>query len=238
MEEQMEESTLAMADKFKAGMEKIQMVLGSLSGVFSAMNEKEQAEFDIWKERQMEKAKILDEEMERELERVDESGLNDEAKATKKTEIEEQYATRKEALDAQIDKKEKDMKRKQAIRDKFMKIASAVMSTAEAIMGAVAAFPITAGMPMSGIIAGLGATQIATIASTPIPFAMGGLVSGPTLGLIGEGSGTSAFNPEVVSPLDKLMGMMGGRVDVHGMIQGDNIVLISDKAEISRERFL
>jgi len=35
------------------------------------------------------------------------------------------------------------------------------------------------------------------------------------------------------------MGMMGtSNVNVHGRIQGDNIVLVSDKAEISRERFI
>ena len=68
---------------------------------------------------------------------------------------------------------------------------------------------------------------------------MGGLVSGPTLGLLGEGSGTSAMNPEVVAPLDKLMGMMGtSNVNVHGRIQGNNIVLVSEKAEISRQRFI
>jgi len=165
--------------------------------------------------------------------------MSDEAKADAKIAIEERYAEKKGAIDDMIDKKEKAMKRKQAIRDKAMKLASAIMSTAEGIMGAVAAFPVTGGMPMAAIIGALGAAQVATIASTPIPFAMGGLVSGPTLGLIGEGSGTSAFNPEVVSPLDKLMGMMGtSNVNVHGRIQGDNIVLVSDKAEISRERFI
>ena len=114
-----------------------------------------------------------------------------------------------------------------------MKIASAIMSTAEAVAANIALTPLAA---LIGI---LGAIQVGVIASTPIPFAKGGLVSGATLGLLGEGSGTSAFNPEVVSPLDKLMGMMGGTdVDVHGRIEGNNIVLVSDKAEISRQRFI
>lgn len=42
-------------------------------------------------------------------------------------------------------------------------------------------------------------------------FAEGGLVFGPTVGLVGEGSGTSRSNPEVIAPLDKLKGMMSGR---------------------------
>lgn len=35
-------------------------------------------------------------------------------------------------------------------------------------------------------------------------FAQGGLAFGPTLGLVGEGVGTSRTNPEVIAPLDKL----------------------------------
>lgn len=38
-------------------------------------------------------------------------------------------------------------------------------------------------------------------------FAKGGIVSGPTLGLMGEYAGASS-NPEVIAPLDKLMGMI------------------------------
>jgi hypothetical protein len=40
-----------------------------------------------------------------------------------------------------------------------------------------------------------------------MPFADGGIVSGPTVGLIGEYAGASN-NPEVVAPLDKLRGML------------------------------
>jgi hypothetical protein len=71
------------------------------------------------------------------------------------------------------------------------------------------------------------------------PFAQGGLVTGATIGLVGEGSGTSAFNPEVIAPLDKLMGMMGGtKVQVSGSISGQDIILVTDKAEISQDRIM
>lgn len=42
------------------------------------------------------------------------------------------------------------------------------------------------------------------------PFADGGLVTGPTFALVGEGPGTTRNNPEVIAPLDKLQGMIGG----------------------------
>lgn len=44
----------------------------------------------------------------------------------------------------------------------------------------------------------------------PKGFAEGGLVFGPTVGLVGEGRGTNRSNPEVIAPLDKLKGMLGG----------------------------
>jgi hypothetical protein len=40
-----------------------------------------------------------------------------------------------------------------------------------------------------------------------MPFANGAVISGPTLGLMGEYPGASN-NPEVVAPLDKLRGML------------------------------
>ena len=207
-------------------------ILGSLSGLQSAMADKENAEFEIWKANQDKRSENLDLEMEREIERVEQSGLNAEAQKDRKTDIQEEYAAKKESLDNAIAAKEKNLKRKQATREKAMNIANAIMNTAEAVTSVIAN-PI-----LAAIVGALGAAQVATIASTPIPFAKGGLVSGATLGLIGEGSGTSAFNPEVVSPLDKLQKMLGGQIDVHGRIQGNNIVLVSDKAEISRQRFI
>lgn len=65
----------------------------------------------------------------------------------------------------------------------------------------------------------------------PKGFAEGGLVFGPTFGLIGEGVGTTRNNPEVVAPLDKLQRMLGGtaaqniRVTVDGGWRGNEFVL-------------
>jgi len=71
-------------------------------------------------------------------------------------------------------------------------------------------------------------------------FANGGLVTGATLGLIGEGAGTSISNPEVVAPLDKLKSMIsdtgGGNVEVYGTIKGSDILLSSDRAKNNRNR--
>jgi len=70
-------------------------------------------------------------------------------------------------------------------------------------------------------------------------FAEGGLVTGPTTALIGEGVGTTASNPEVVAPLDKLKQYMGGgnqNIIVEGVLKGNDIYLSNRNTSINRLR--
>ena len=70
-------------------------------------------------------------------------------------------------------------------------------------------------------------------------FADGGLVTGPTVGLIGEGIGTTASNPEVIAPLDKLKKFIGGgsqNVIVEGVIKGNDIFLSNRNTGTNRQR--
>ena len=67
--------------------------------------------------------------------------------------------------------------------------------------------------------------------------ANGGLFSGASLAMVGEGAGTSSINPEVVAPLDRLQEMMGGQqVQVTGKISGRDILLTSERNAIDRNR--
>jgi len=70
--------------------------------------------------------------------------------------------------------------------------------------------------------------------------ATGGLVTGPTMALVGEGAGTTASNPEVVAPLDKLKGMINGggsqQVEVYGRISGNDIFISNQRGSINRQR--
>jgi hypothetical protein len=71
-----------------------------------------------------------------------------------------------------------------------------------------------------------------------MPFAEGGVVSGPTMALIGEYAGAS-HNPEVVAPLDKLRSMIEpsvSHVEVTGKIKGRDIVLVQEKEMNHRKR--
>lgn len=91
------------------------------------------------------------------------------------------------------------------------------------------------------VIAGLAGGLAKTAFNSLIPaFADGGLVTGATVGLVGEGPGTSMSNPEVIAPLDKLKSMIGesggGNVQVFGTIKGSDILLSSDRAKNNRNR--
>jgi hypothetical protein len=66
-----------------------------------------------------------------------------------------------------------------------------------------------------------------------IPFANGGIVSGPTPALVGEYTGART-NPEVIAPLSKLQNMMGGNVTF--TISGDNLVGTLNRATKTRQR--
>jgi hypothetical protein len=63
-------------------------------------------------------------------------------------------------------------------------------------------------------------------------FANGGIVSGPTMGLIGEYPGAKS-NPEVVAPLDKLKDMLGGNGGGQFVLRGSDLVLALNRSEKS-----
>jgi len=89
------------------------------------------------------------------------------------------------------------------------------------------------------VIAGFAGGLAKTAFNSLIPaFADGGIVSGPTIGLMGEYSGAKT-NPEVIAPLDKLKSMIGtngGSTEVFGTISGADILLSSDRARKNRNR--
>jgi hypothetical protein len=63
-------------------------------------------------------------------------------------------------------------------------------------------------------------------------FANGGIISGPTMGLMGEYPGAKS-NPEVVAPLDKLKGLIGGGT-LTTKISGNDLYIIMNKASQNR----
>ena len=120
-------------------------------------------------------------------------------------------------------------------------IAANKLATASYMeLAAAMYFAAHASIPFAGfgIAAGFVSAATAMVEAVGImPFAKGGVVSGPTLALVGEYAGASN-NPEVIAPLDKLRSMIqpqggiGGNVRFE--IEGRKLVgVISNETRIS-----
>jgi hypothetical protein len=110
----------------------------------------------------------------------------------------------------------------------------------QAIASQIAKILATVPFPFNLALAAGAGTAVGALFDKAIPaFAEGGLVSGATLGLVGEGPGTSMNNPEVIAPLDKLRSLIGqenGSIEVFGRISGSDILISSDRARKNRDR--
>ena len=81
-----------------------------------------------------------------------------------------------------------------------------------------------------------GAAKIGSSGGRTTAFADGGIVSGPTMGLVGEYPGARQ-NPEVIAPLNKLQGMIGksrggGNINVTGEVRvdGQDLLIAIERA--------
>jgi hypothetical protein len=106
---------------------------------------------------------------------------------------------------------------------------------------ALTAFKLAKINPALAIVAGAGLVIAGSFLKSKLaskkeggatPFANGGIVSGPTMGLIGEYPGAKS-NPEVVAPLDKLKDMLGGSGGGSFVLRGSDLVLALNRSETS-----
>jgi hypothetical protein len=106
-------------------------------------------------------------------------------------------------------------------------------------MGVAAQVRSALGTGLAGLLlAPIAGGAAAALFNRLIPkFADGGIISGPTFGLMGEYPGAST-NPEVVAPLSKLKGMLqdagGGAVAVYGRLSGADILISSERSDTRR----
>ena len=96
--------------------------------------------------------------------------------------------------------------------------------------GLLAPFAIPIGL--AAIAAGVALNNSLSKKQNVKAFANGGIVSGPTMGLIGEYPGAKT-NPEVVAPLDKLKDMLGGQGSGQFVLRGSDLVLALNRSETS-----
>jgi TP901 family phage tail tape measure protein len=115
-------------------------------------------------------------------------------------------------------------------------VANAIAGATGGALGTGPAAPFTLPMFITTMVGGV----MAAFAAIP-KFADGGIVSGTTLGVMGEYTGAKQ-NPEVIAPLNKLEGMIGAKqpqqVNVGGefRIQGQDLVVALQRAERNRSR--
>ena len=128
---------------------------------------------------------------------------------------------------------------KNSIRDAIGAVIS--LGVAKAVTASLESVMATGQWWLIPVIAGLAGGLAKTAFNSLIPaFKDGGLVSGPTTALVGEGPGTSMSNPEVIAPLDTLKKYMNNgvtqSVEIFGRISGNDIFLSNSKSANSRLR--
>jgi hypothetical protein len=102
--------------------------------------------------------------------------------------------------------------------------------------------PAIAALGPAGIAVAAGAGVIAGAAFkrvlNAVAFADGGVVYGPTLGLVGEYPGAST-NPEVIAPLSKLKNLIepSGGMELQTRISGNDLLVLLERTEKQRNRF-
>lgn len=221
---------LSFAERFKKEIESLQQALdiaGQIGSALSgALGQSNDNEFEA-------KRQALDAYYERESELIESSVSNDALKNSRKVQLETEVA-----------QKRKQIARQEAQAQRNLNIFEATINTANAVTKALTAGPI-AGPILAAVIGGLGLAQIAAIASAPLPALAGGaLVTGPSFVQVGEYPG-AAQNPEFISPVDKAQKYIreavqqaggGGAQELYSFVSGDDIVLVSDRANYRKQR--
>ena len=119
-----------------------------------------------------------------------------------------------------------------------LEMLESLLKKAIALAAAFGAISVLTGGAGGAALGGFKNFMLGGLGLSGVPqMADGGLFTGASLAMVGEGPGTSLSNPEVVAPLDKLQQMMGGgNVTVTGMIRGSDILLSNERSLLDRNR--
>jgi hypothetical protein len=109
---------------------------------------------------------------------------------------------------------------------------SGLFAAVDALFKAPGMWPVAIAVGVAAIAAGTAIKNMASKKNPVSKFANGGIVSGPTMGLMGEYPGAKS-NPEVIAPLDKLKGLIGGGGGgtLEARISGNDLLILMNKAQ-------
>ena len=213
-------------------------VISGIGNLWAAENEKARIELE---NEQTAEQEAFDADYERERLALENSIMTKEERGEAEAALKDKFDGKQLAIDEKFEEKKKAMRQKAARNEKSMKLMSAIMGTAQAVVNALGSVPPPANFALASFVGGMGAAQIATIASTPLPMAEGGIAFGPVNALVGEYPG-AANDPEVVAPLSKLRSMLSQQMNVSlnvaGIVKGTDIYLSNDKTEQQRPRYI
>ena len=211
MGEAIAESQVSIADKISDTIKKVLEVATTLWNGMTAVVSQSLKNQSI----------ELDNRYKKELDWINKSRMSNDQKEKAKLKLEQKVA-----------KERKQIQIKQAKQEKAGALMSAIVNTAQGVAKALTLlFPMS--LMVAAAVGAMGAAQIATIASQPIPsFATGGIVSAPMIAQIGD----APSGPEVIAPLDKLQSMLGlgGNMDLRTVIRGEDLILVIDRAKANR----
>ncbi|MBK7377308.1 MAG: tape measure protein [Chitinophagaceae bacterium] len=231
------DSITAAADRFTQAWEK------NVSAIYGAVQNLSSGILDLQKARGDKEKADLDAESKAKIETLEQEYASKFAAAKGNADataaLEADLAAQKTAIEADAAAKKDAIDKKRAKAGKKIAIGLAIIDTALGVAKALGSAPPPYNFILAALSAAAGAVQIATIKAQP--FADGGVITKPTLGLVGEYAGASS-NPEIITP-ERLMRSIfreesGGAnsIQVYGVIKGADIEISNRKAERERGR--
>lgn len=242
-------------DSYKKRMKNAQRWMGvasdAIGAVGSLMSTLYERDIDNIEKEQEANEEAYNADVER-IEALAESGAISEEEAEVRKRAAEAETSRK---NEELEKKKVQLQQKQAKWDKAVQIAQTGIATARGIMEAWQLGPVL-GAIMAGVVAAMGAVQVATIAATPIPAYKEGTKNGGHIGglaIVGDGGkqevvvygGKSWITPDVPTVVDLPRGAevfpdineFVGNVSMNPIYDSgtNSHVVVNDYSELSRE---
>jgi hypothetical protein len=176
---------------WRAALDGARDVVSSMDAVFGQFHENQARRLENEEQQQ---ADAIERWYERERGRIEATIANEEEKVAALKALDEEKARKENELQHKMDKERRKLERARAKSQKVTALFAAGINVAEAITKALTAGPLI-GQIFAGIVAGLGAIQIAAITAAPLPSLQKGGRIGREGGIVGE-KGAELFVPD------------------------------------------